>query len=113
MTDPGLEASRGALRGERLRSVRFLGVFRFVGISIACAMNVLVPVLVPRALPYQSDLRLFACYWLVAAVLRPAETKALYFVADGSGGHVFAATLAEHQANVSKWFAIRRARGQM
>ena len=47
------------------------------------------------------------------AVLHPAETKALYFVADGTGGHVFADTLAQHQANVTKWYAIRRQRGQM
>jgi len=49
----------------------------------------------------------------LAAVLDPAPTKALYFVADGTGGHVFANTLAEHQANVAKWYAIRRARGEM
>jgi UPF0755 protein len=49
----------------------------------------------------------------IAAVLNPAPTKALYFVADGTGGHVFADTLAEHQANVAKWYAIRRARGEM
>ncbi|HET9640169.1 MAG TPA: endolytic transglycosylase MltG [Allosphingosinicella sp.] len=49
----------------------------------------------------------------IAAVLNPAETRALYFVADGTGGHVFANTLAEHNANVQKWFAIRRARGEM
>jgi UPF0755 protein len=49
----------------------------------------------------------------IEAVLHPAPTRALYFVADGTGGHVFATTLAEHQANVAKWFAIRRARGQM
>ncbi len=49
----------------------------------------------------------------IAAVLDPAPTKALYFVADGTGGHVFASTLAEHNANVAKWFAIRRARGEM
>jgi UPF0755 protein len=49
----------------------------------------------------------------IAAVLHPAPTKALYFVADGTGGHVFAATLAEHNANVAKWYAIRRQRGQM
>jgi UPF0755 protein len=49
----------------------------------------------------------------IAAVLHPAPTKALYFVADGTGGHVFAETLAEQQANVAKWFALRRARGQM
>jgi len=49
----------------------------------------------------------------IAAVLNPAPTNALYFVADGTGGHVFAATLAEHQANVQRWYAIRRARGEM
>jgi UPF0755 protein len=49
----------------------------------------------------------------IEAVLHPAQTRALYFVADGTGGHVFAATLAEHQANVVKWYAIRRSRGQM
>jgi len=49
----------------------------------------------------------------IAAVLHPATTKALYFVADGTGGHVFADTLAEHNANVAKWYAIRRQRGQM
>ena len=49
----------------------------------------------------------------IEAVLHPASTKALYFVADGTGGHVFAATLAEHNSNVAKWYAIRRARGEM
>lgn len=49
----------------------------------------------------------------IAAVLHPAPTKALYFVADGTGGHAFAETLAEQNANVAKWYAIRRARGQM
>ncbi|KQM28467.1 MULTISPECIES: endolytic transglycosylase MltG [unclassified Sphingomonas] len=49
----------------------------------------------------------------IDAVLDPASTKALYFVADGTGGHVFADTLAEHNANVKKWYEIRRARGEM
>ena len=49
----------------------------------------------------------------IAAVLDPAPTKALYFVADGTGGHVFAETLAEHNANVARWYAVRRARGEM
>jgi UPF0755 protein len=49
----------------------------------------------------------------IAAVLNPAQTKALYFVADGSGGHVFATTLEEHVANVKRWYAIRRSRGEM
>jgi len=37
------------------------------------------------------------------AVLNPAQTPFLYFVADGSGGHAFAKTLAEHNRNVAKW----------
>ena len=49
----------------------------------------------------------------IEAVLHPAPTNALYMVADGTGGHVFASTLAEHNANVAKWFAIRRARGEL
>ena len=49
----------------------------------------------------------------IEAVLNPAKTEALYMVADGTGGHVFATTLAEHNANVAKWFAIRRARGEL
>lgn len=39
----------------------------------------------------------------IAAVLQPAETRLLYFVADGSGGHAFAKTLAEHNRNVRAW----------
>jgi UPF0755 protein len=49
----------------------------------------------------------------IDAVLDPAPSKALYFVADGTGGHVFADTLDEHNANVRKWYAIRKARGEM
>jgi UPF0755 protein len=49
----------------------------------------------------------------IEAVLNPEETKALFFVADGKGGHVFANTLQEHNANVEKWYAIRRQRGEM
>ena len=49
----------------------------------------------------------------LAATLDPAPTKAIYFVAKGDGGHVFAETLAEHNANVQRWYAIRRARGEM
>ncbi|HEX2448797.1 MAG TPA: endolytic transglycosylase MltG [Methyloceanibacter sp.] len=44
----------------------------------------------------------------IEAVLRPAKTKDLYFVADGTGGHVFAASLEEHNKNVSKWRKVER-----
>lgn len=49
----------------------------------------------------------------IAAVLNPQRTTALYFVADGKGGHIFADTLQEHNANVAKWYALRRQRGEM
>ncbi|MXO59372.1 endolytic transglycosylase MltG [Altererythrobacter salegens] len=49
----------------------------------------------------------------IEAVLHPAKTDALYMVANGSGRHAFAATLAEHNANVAKWFELRRQRGEM
>lgn len=48
----------------------------------------------------------------IDAVLDPAESSALYFVADGTGGHVFADTLDQHNVNVQKWYAIRRERGE-
>jgi len=49
----------------------------------------------------------------IDAVLDPAQSNALYFVADGTGGHVFTDTLDQHNANVRKWYAIRRQRGEM
>ena len=49
----------------------------------------------------------------IAAVLDPAPTNALFFVADGTGGHIFADTLQQHNANVARWYAIRRSRGEM
>jgi UPF0755 protein len=44
----------------------------------------------------------------IAAVLNPARTDDLYFVADGKGGHIFASTLKAHNENVRKWRRIRR-----
>jgi UPF0755 protein len=49
----------------------------------------------------------------ILAVLQPAQTRALYFVADGKGGHIFADTLQQHNENVRKWFEIRRQRGEL
>jgi UPF0755 protein len=39
----------------------------------------------------------------IRAVLNPADSDYLYFVADGSGGHAFARTLREHNRNVAAW----------
>ena len=49
----------------------------------------------------------------IAAVLNPAKTSALYMVADGTGGHKFAETLDQHNANVAEWYELRRERGEM
>lgn len=49
----------------------------------------------------------------IEAVLNPKKTAALYFVADGKGGHIFADTLEQHNENVRKWFEIRRQRGEL
>ncbi len=46
------------------------------------------------------------------AVVNPAETEDLYFVADGTGGHAFAPTLKEHNDNVTKWRQLQRERGE-
>lgn len=43
----------------------------------------------------------------IEAVLNPADTDYFYFVADGTGGHAFAETLAEHNRNVAEWRRVR------
>jgi UPF0755 protein len=48
----------------------------------------------------------------LAAVLDPPVTDYIFFVADGSGGHAFAATYEEHQRNVEKWRAWRARTGK-
>ncbi len=46
------------------------------------------------------------------AVANPWKTQDLYFVADGTGGHVFAATLEEHNANVKRWRKLVAEKGE-
>lgn len=46
----------------------------------------------------------------IAAVLNPAKSDDLYFVADGTGGHAFAKTYEGHKENVAKWRKIERQR---
>ncbi len=48
----------------------------------------------------------------IVAALNPARDRALYFVADGSGGHAFANTLPEHNRNVERWRQIQRERAE-
>ena len=45
----------------------------------------------------------------IEAVLNPPDSDELFFVADGTGGHQFARTYAEHQANVARWRALEAA----
>ncbi len=41
------------------------------------------------------------------AVLNPLKTEELYFVADGTGGHVFSRTYEEHKKNIANWRKVR------
>ncbi|HYY83134.1 MAG TPA: endolytic transglycosylase MltG [Beijerinckiaceae bacterium] len=44
------------------------------------------------------------------AVANPSRTKDVFFVADGTGGHVFAETLEQHARNVARWRQVEKAR---
>ncbi|SFE62941.1 endolytic transglycosylase MltG [Roseivivax sediminis] len=48
----------------------------------------------------------------IEAALNPAETRYVFFVADGTGGHAFAETLDEHNENVARWRQIEAERGE-
>lgn len=48
----------------------------------------------------------------IAAAMNPETTNLLFFVADGTGGHAFAETLEEHNANVAKWREIEAQQAQ-
>src|SRR4030095_17063718 len=75
--DAGTEAARQGVAAERLRSARVLGLLRFVGISIACALNLLLPEVLHETRALQADIRLFACYWLVAAAVFWANRRSV------------------------------------
>ncbi len=49
----------------------------------------------------------------IEAALNPERSNAIFFVAQGDGSSAFAETYTEHQENVAKWFAYRRAKGEM
>lgn len=46
----------------------------------------------------------------IEAAVNPDSTDFIFFVADGTGGHAFAVTLDEHNANVARWRAIEAER---
>ena len=48
----------------------------------------------------------------IEAVVNPEQHDFVYFVADGSGGHAFAKTLAEHNRNVARWRDIMKQQGE-
>lgn len=48
----------------------------------------------------------------IYAVLHPADSKNIYFVADGTGGHAFSETYTGHQSNVKNWRAVQKSKSE-
>src|SRR6266446_5302223 len=67
--EPFSDAYEHALAAERLRSARVLGLLRFVGITIASGLNLLLPEVMHETRALQADVRLFSYYWLAAAAV--------------------------------------------
>jgi UPF0755 protein len=44
----------------------------------------------------------------IEATLNPAQTQDIFFVADGTGGHVFATNVRDHNRNVARWRQLER-----
>ncbi|MDR2007903.1 MAG: endolytic transglycosylase MltG, partial [Alphaproteobacteria bacterium] len=82
------KASADKLTKKDLTTVHPYNTYTMYGLPIA-----------PIANPSRESLR---------AVFFPADTKYLYFVADGSGGHIFTINLKDHNIEVAKWREIER-----
>jgi UPF0755 protein len=49
----------------------------------------------------------------IEAALNPERSNALFFVAQPDGSSAFAETYDQHRTNVDRWYAYRRAKGEM
>ena len=86
----GEPLGRGIYRSELDDSANPYNTYHFVGLTPT-----------PIANPGEASIR---------AVLNPPDSDYLFFVADGTGGHAFAETYAEHNRNVREWRRIERQR---
>ncbi|MEQ8404289.1 MAG: endolytic transglycosylase MltG [Oceanicaulis sp.] len=88
----GEPLGRGIYRSELDDDTNPYNTYHFVGLTPT-----------PIANPGEASIR---------AVLDPPDTDYLFFVADGTGGHAFSQTYAEHNRNVREWRRIERQRRQ-